>query len=52
MSGMSNVLYWLERQGIPITDELSDQILARAKSARKLLTDDELFEIVHKSATA
>ena len=52
MSGKSNVLYWLERQGVPITDALADEILDRAKSSRKLLTDDELFEIVQKSATA
>lgn len=42
MSGKSNVSYWLERHGIPETDELVNRIFEAAKQSPRMLTDDEL----------
>src|SRR6267378_100150 len=42
MSGESNVMFWLESRGIEATRERIDRILAAAKAADQLLTDDEL----------
>jgi 2-isopropylmalate synthase len=44
MSGKSNVLFWLERRGIPATDDLVDRIYRRAKSSDHTLTDTEVAE--------
>jgi len=44
MSGKSNVLFWLERRGIPATDELVDRIYQRAKTSDHTLTDSEVAE--------
>jgi len=46
MSGKSNVLYWLERRGIPTTEETVDRIYARAKKSDHTLTDAEILECV------
>jgi len=46
LSGRSNVIYWLERRGIEATDERVDRILAEAKKADKLLTEDEILALV------
>jgi 2-isopropylmalate synthase len=46
MSGKSNVVYWLERRGIPATDELVDRVFARAKKSDHTLTDAEILECV------
>jgi isopropylmalate/homocitrate/citramalate synthase len=42
MSGKSNVLYWLELQKIPPTDELVNRIFEAAKNSPRLLTEEEL----------
>ncbi len=47
MSGKSNVQFWLERHGIPATDELVDRIFQRAKESDRTLTDAEIMECVH-----
>jgi 2-isopropylmalate synthase len=44
MSGKSNVLFWLERRGIPATDDLVDRIYSRAKSSDHTLSDAEVAE--------
>src|SRR5580658_4942577 len=44
MSGKSNVLFWLERRGIPATDDLVERIYQRAKASDHTLTDAELVE--------
>ena len=44
MSGKSNVNWWLEKNGIAASDAVIQAILNRAKSSRKLLTDEELRE--------
>jgi 2-isopropylmalate synthase len=44
MSGKSNVLFWLERHGIPATEECVDRIYQRAKQSDHTLTDAEIQE--------
>jgi 2-isopropylmalate synthase len=46
LSGRSNVLYWLEKRGIPAPDELVDLIFAAAKKSERILTDGEILAIV------
>jgi isopropylmalate/homocitrate/citramalate synthase len=42
MSGKSNVLFWLQRHGVPATDELVDRIYKRAKASDHTLSDVEI----------
>jgi isopropylmalate/homocitrate/citramalate synthase len=42
MSGKSNVLFWLERHGLPATDELVERIYQRAKSSNHTLSEAEI----------
>jgi 2-isopropylmalate synthase len=44
MSGKSNVIYWLERRGIPITEEVVDAIFRKAKQSSTTLTEAEILE--------
>src|SRR5579864_1814206 len=44
MSGKSNVHYWLEKHGIPLTDELVEHIYKRAKASDRTLTENEILE--------
>jgi 2-isopropylmalate synthase len=43
MSGKSNVIYWLERRGIPPSDEVVDRIFQRAKASDHTLTEEEIL---------
>jgi 2-isopropylmalate synthase len=52
MSGKSNVLYWLESHQIPPQERLVNSILEKAKSSRKLLTNQELFDLVNEYISA
>ena len=42
MSGKSNVLFWLERHGIPADDALVNRIFDAAKQSARVLTDSEV----------
>jgi 2-isopropylmalate synthase len=44
MSGRSNVLYWLEKRGIPSSDEVVGRIFAAAKSSDRVLTESEVLD--------
>ena len=44
MSGKSNVLFWLERRGIPASDDLVERIYNRAKSSDHTLSEAEIRE--------
>jgi isopropylmalate/homocitrate/citramalate synthase len=46
MSGKSNVLWWLERRGIPANDEVVDRIYQRAKQSDHTLSEAEILECV------
>ncbi|MBV9923903.1 MAG: 2-isopropylmalate synthase [Acidobacteria bacterium] len=46
MSGKSNVVYWLESRGLDATDERVQRIYDRAKSARGVLSEEEVMALV------
>jgi 2-isopropylmalate synthase len=46
MSGKSNVLFWLERRGIPVTEDAVDRIYQRAKQSDHTLTEAEILECI------
>jgi 2-isopropylmalate synthase len=46
MSGKSNVLWWLERRGIPASEAVVDRIYLRAKQSDHTLSAAEILECV------
>ena len=42
MSGRSNVIFWLEKRGVPVSDALVERIFARAKASSTVLAEDEI----------
>ena len=42
MSGKSNVIFWLERHGVPADEELVERIFRRAKTSLTVLTQSEI----------
>ena len=52
MSGMSNVRYWLEKRGLPVTDEVCQAVLKRAKACAWTLTEKEILAEVKAVAPA
>jgi 2-isopropylmalate synthase len=46
MSGKSNVLFWLERRGIAVSDEIVERVFRRAKSSDHTLSEAEILECV------
>jgi 2-isopropylmalate synthase len=45
MSGKSNVLFWLEKHGIPADDGLVNRIFDTAKQSARVLTDAEVLAL-------
>ena len=43
MSGRSNVVFWLERRGIAVDEELVDRVFRRAKASSTVLTEPEIM---------
>jgi 2-isopropylmalate synthase len=50
MSGKSNVLFWLDRRGIPVSDEVVESIYRRAKASDHTLSEAEILECVERVA--
>lgn len=46
MSGKSNVIFWLERRGLPTTEDSVERIYRRAKGSDHTLTEAEILECV------
>lgn len=46
MSGRSNVIFWLQRRGLPCGAELVDRIFETAKASATVLTEAEIVRIV------
>ncbi len=44
MSGKSNVIFWLERHGLPVTDDHVERIYKRAKTSDHTLSETEILE--------
>jgi isopropylmalate/homocitrate/citramalate synthase len=51
MSGKSNVLFWLDRRGIPAGDDLVESIYRRAKASDHTLSEAEILECVERAET-
>jgi 2-isopropylmalate synthase len=51
MSGKSNVLFWLDRRGIPASDDVVESIYQRAKSSDHTLSEAEILECVERAQT-
>ena len=49
MSGKSNVVFWLEKRGVPVSDALVERIFARAKRSASVLRDDEIRQLIERS---
>jgi 2-isopropylmalate synthase len=43
MSGKSNVVFWLEKRGLPVTDEVVDRIFTKAKRSASVLAEAEIL---------
>ena len=50
MSGKSNVLFWLDRRGIPASDDVVESIYQRAKASDHTLSEAEILECVERVA--
>jgi 2-isopropylmalate synthase len=46
MSGKSNVIFWLERNGIEPTTERVERIFNRAKQSDTVLSDEEVMRLI------
>jgi 2-isopropylmalate synthase len=47
MSGKSNVVFWLEKRGLPADAETVERIVARAKSSATVLSEDEIRALLN-----
>jgi isopropylmalate/homocitrate/citramalate synthase len=52
MSGKSNVLFWLERHGIPASEDLVERIYRRAKASDHTLSEAEILECVEPATSS
>jgi 2-isopropylmalate synthase len=50
MSGGSNVLYFLRARGLPDTPNVVEAVLAKAKESERLLTEEEVRDVVQRAA--
>ena len=48
MSGRSNVVHWLERNGYEIEDGIVNHVFEVAKGQRRMMTDGEVKEAISK----
>ena len=44
MSGKSNVVFWLEKRGLPVSDAVVERIFAKAKASASVLEEAEILE--------
>ncbi len=51
MSGKSNVIFWLEKRGIEITEDRVNAVYNRAKQSDRLLTTMEVLETLYNADT-
>jgi 2-isopropylmalate synthase len=49
LSGRSNVVFWLEKRGLPATDEVIDRVFAAAKASRRTLTHEQVQALVDEA---
>lgn len=46
MSGKSNVVFWLERHGLPVEEKSVERVYRKAKASDHTLTEEEILECV------
>lgn len=46
LSGKSNVIFWLEKRGLPVTDELVERIYSAAKESDHVFSEKEVMALV------
>jgi 2-isopropylmalate synthase len=49
MSGKSNVLFWLEQRGLPMSEEVVERIFRHAKASDHTLSEAEILECVERA---
>jgi isopropylmalate/homocitrate/citramalate synthase len=49
LSGRSNVVFWLERRHLQVTDDIVERIFNAAKASNRTLTHDQILKLVEKS---
>jgi 2-isopropylmalate synthase len=52
MSGKSNVVFWLESRGLPVTDEVVDRIFAAAKASNRMLTHEQVEALLDQKTVS
>ena len=52
LSGKSNVIFWLERRGLAVNEELVDRIFSAAKKSNRTLTPEQVQNLVHETQAA
>jgi 2-isopropylmalate synthase len=52
LSGKSNVVFWLERRGLPATDAIVDRVFTAAKSSNRLLTHEQIQRLIDEALGA
>jgi hypothetical protein len=50
MSGKSNVVFWLERHGVPADEELVERILPQGEDVVDVLTESEIEREIRAGA--
>ena len=48
LSGRSNVVFWLERRNLQVSDDIVDRIFNAAKASNRTLTHDQILKLVEK----
>jgi 2-isopropylmalate synthase len=51
MSGRSNVVFWLERRGLPATEDVVDRILDAAKRSSRVMIEQEILALIPARAS-
>jgi 2-isopropylmalate synthase len=46
MSGRSNVVFWLEKRGLPATDDVVERVFSKAKRSACVLSEQEILQEV------
>jgi 2-isopropylmalate synthase len=49
LSGRSNVVFWLEKRGLPASDAIVDRVFAAAKASNRVLSHDQIQRLVDES---
>jgi 2-isopropylmalate synthase len=49
MSGRSNVIFWLEKRGLPATDAIVDRVFSAAKASNRTLTHEQVQRLIDEA---